>query len=94
VVLDLENKLGQAHRATVILAVAMIASVFIYAGIVELLPRLPPSSEPPAEPGRSSFSERFFGASLWPISWRWPGSAAARVGRSVSRTRGSRGSRP
>jgi F0F1-type ATP synthase membrane subunit c/vacuolar-type H+-ATPase subunit K len=60
VVLDLENKLGQAHRATVILAVAMIASVFIYAGIVELLPRLPPSSEPPAEPGTVELFRKIF----------------------------------
>ena len=48
--LDLEDTLAQAYRATVVLAVAMIAPVFVYAGIVELLPRLAPYSEPAMEP--------------------------------------------
>jgi hypothetical protein len=49
VALDREGELSQAYRSTVILAVPMIVSVFVYAGIVELLPRLA-SSEPAAEP--------------------------------------------
>jgi len=47
----LDEDLNRNYLATVILAVAMIASVFVYAGIVELLPRLAPSSEVAAEPG-------------------------------------------
>jgi F0F1-type ATP synthase membrane subunit c/vacuolar-type H+-ATPase subunit K len=46
---DLEDKLSQAYRTTVILSAAMIASVFVYAGLVELLPRLAPSSAAAAE---------------------------------------------
>jgi hypothetical protein len=47
---DLDDKLSQAYRAVVILSVAMIASVLVYAGVVEILPRLAPASEPPMEP--------------------------------------------
>lgn len=47
---DLEDKLNQVHRVTVIVAVAMIVSVFLYAGVVELLNRLDPSAGPFADP--------------------------------------------
>lgn len=47
---DLDAKLSQVYRATVVLALAMIASVLVYAGTVEILPRLAPSSEPAMEP--------------------------------------------
>lgn len=48
---DLEDKLDQDYRVTVIVAVAMIVSVFLYAGVVELLNRLTPSAGPTADPG-------------------------------------------
>ena len=47
---DLDDKLSQAYRATAILSAAMIASVLVYAGVVEILPRLAPASEPGMEP--------------------------------------------
>lgn len=47
---DLEGKLDQAYRTAVFLAVAMIVSVLLYAGVVELLSRLAPSREPAAAP--------------------------------------------
>jgi F0F1-type ATP synthase membrane subunit c/vacuolar-type H+-ATPase subunit K len=43
---DLDDELSQAYRAAVILSVAMIASVLVYAGVVEILPRLAPANEP------------------------------------------------
>jgi F0F1-type ATP synthase membrane subunit c/vacuolar-type H+-ATPase subunit K len=46
----LEDKLSQAYRSTVILAVAMIASVLVYAGVVEILPRLAPAIEGAMDP--------------------------------------------
>ena len=57
---DIEDKLEQSYRMTVILAVAMIVSVFIYAGIVELLPRLALSHEPSAEPAMVELLRKVF----------------------------------
>ena len=58
--LDLDHQLSQAYRAMVILAVAMIASVLIYAGIVELLPRLAPSSGASVEAGTVDLLRQVF----------------------------------
>ncbi len=57
---DLEGKLDQAYRTTVILAVAMIASVFLYAGVVELLPRLAPSGPPSGDAGTVGLLRQVF----------------------------------
>ena len=56
----LDEDLNRTYRATVILAVAMIASVFVYAGIVELLPRLAPSDGSSAEPGPVELFRKVF----------------------------------
>ena len=58
--LDLDHQLSQAYRAMVILAVAMIASVLIYAGIVELLPRLAPSNGASVEAGTVDLLRQVF----------------------------------
>jgi hypothetical protein len=57
---DLEAELRQTYRATVILAAAMLVSVFVYAGVVDLLPRLAPSSEPSADPGTVELLRQVF----------------------------------
>ena len=46
---ELEDQLGQTYRVTVILAAVMIGSVFLYAGLVELLPRLDTAPGPSAD---------------------------------------------
>src|SRR3990172_1071275 len=46
---DLENKLDTAYRTAVIVAVAMVASVLMYAAVVEFLRRMAP-----AEPSAAS----------------------------------------
>jgi hypothetical protein len=46
---DVEEKLDQTYRVTLILAIAMIASVLMYAGVVELLSRLAPAT-PASDP--------------------------------------------
>ena len=86
--LDLEDKLSRAHRTTVILAVAMIVSVFIYAGIVELLPRLAPGSAPAAEPGTVELLRKVFRGLAWFnfLALAWLGSRVRRpVGEPVAR---------
>jgi hypothetical protein len=57
---ELEGKLDRAYRVTVILTVAMIVSVFLYAGIVEILPRLAPSGAPPMEPDTVEILRQIF----------------------------------
>ncbi len=57
---DLDDKLSETYRAAVILAVAMIASVLLYAGIVEILPRLAPGSEPGMEPATVALLRTLF----------------------------------
>ena len=56
----LDEELNRTYRATVILAVAMIASVFVYAGIVELLPRLAPPDASSAAPGPVELFRKVF----------------------------------
>jgi F0F1-type ATP synthase membrane subunit c/vacuolar-type H+-ATPase subunit K len=57
---DLDDKLIQTHRATAILSVAMIASVLVYAGVVEILPRLAPASEPDIAPATVELLRKLF----------------------------------
>lgn len=56
----LEETLDRTYRITVIVAVAMIASVLMYAGVVELLKRLAPASGPSAEPGTVELLRQVF----------------------------------
>jgi hypothetical protein len=57
---DLDDKLSQAYRAVVVLSVAMIASVVVYAGVIEILPRLAPASEPGMEPATVELLRKIF----------------------------------
>ncbi len=84
----LEEDLNRTYRVTVILSLAMIVSVFIYAGIVELLLRLAPSSEPSAEPGTVElFRKVFRGLALVNfLALAWLGGRARRpVGEPLAR---------
>ena len=84
----LDEELNRTYRATVILAVAMIVSVFIYAGIVELLPRLAGSSESPVERGMVELLRKVFrGLALVNfVALAWLGGRARRpVGEPLAR---------
>ena len=86
--LDLEDELSQAYRTTVILAVAMIVSILVYAGVVELLPRLARGSAPAAEPETVELLRKIFrGLGLANfLALAWLGSRGRRpVGEAVAR---------
>jgi len=61
---ELEEKLNQAYRVTAIIAGALVASVLVYAGVVELLDRLNPSVEPMDRATRHLLRQVFRGLSL------------------------------
>ncbi len=72
--------LERRYRTTAIVAVAMIASVLMYAGVVELLIRLAPASGPSAEAGTVELLRQVFrGLALFHfIALAWLGGRARR----------------